>query len=52
MNGLSIEKRLLVAAIFIIVLVGAASFAAGYLYRGQRQQAPIIIEKNSPDSLE
>ena len=47
MDTLSINKKILTIISLIIILVAAASFAAGYLYRGQEQRAPIIIEKSN-----
>ena len=47
MDDLSIKKKWVWLIIAIMILIGSASFAAGYLYRGQSDHAPIIIEKCS-----
>ena len=46
-DQLSIKTKTFWIWITIVILVASASFATGYLYRGQDQHAPIIIEKNS-----
>lgn len=44
---LSIKKRIFCIWIATLILIGAAFFAAGYIYHGQEEQSPIIIEKKS-----
>ena len=42
------KKNLWVIPIFILILLLTLSFCLGYLFAGQTNPAPIIIEKNSP----
>ena len=46
-DHLSIKRKTFWILIIILILVASASFATGYLYRGEGDHAPIIIEKNS-----